>query len=214
MWDKVFFDRSFLKVCLLLQSVPPPCHPCQVFSLMVCPLLPHGFEERSCLFLVVWEWCLLSSHSFIWYIISIGVSCWKELPDWTPSLWSALTKSHHELPVLLVNKLTYPESTELHFHLCFSMFAGHTIVLYNWAGQLDALYTQAVFVVFFPSKTSNLLICLHSLGYISSQIMHTTLFLTLHFPLILKSNLSSECPGRQQRRKENISKGKRVTWTI
>lgn len=197
----------YCNLCLL------PATPARFSPSWCLPSCPMGLRSEA-----AFSWWFGNGAccqvSCIGYIISIGVSCWKELPDWTPSLWSALTKSHHELPVLLVNKLTYPESTELHFHLCFSMFAGHTIVLYNWAGQLDALYTQAVFVVFFPSKTSNLLICLHSLDYISSQIMHTTLFLTLHFPLILKSNLSSECPGRQQRRKENISKGKRVTWTI
>lgn len=66
---------------------------------------------------------------------------------------------------------------------------------YIWVGQVDTEYTQAVLCSFF-SKAWNLLICLHSLGYINCQIMNTALFLTLHSPLILKSNLFNECPDR------------------
>lgn len=189
-----------------MPSSPPPCTPTRFAPTRCLPSCPWVWEEKLPFPGGLRVVLAVSSLFYMWYIISIGVSCWKELPNWISNQWSVLRVS----PVLLVNKPTNLESIELHFYFCSYMFAGHTIVLYNWVGQLDTRHTRAVFVVFFSSKTSNLLICLHSLGYINSQIMHTALFLTLHFPLILKSNLSSECPGDSGGEKKTFQKEKEV----
>lgn len=138
---------------------------------MVTPHFPPRSGEGKNLVLPIQAYCLLTVCSPKPSQQDIASKTY--LCHWLSSQWSTF-KSNAEVPSLFINKQT----SQLRKHclsVSFEVFGGQTIMcfclfvcfcfIYIWVGQIDTDYMLAVFVVFFSSKTWNLLICLHSLGY-------------------------------------------------
>lgn len=124
------FSQGYHLINSLLPSAPPSCTPARFARAWCLPSCPLGLKSETA-FSWWFENGACSQFTVLYVIYHQRWSVLMERiiqPD--PKTVVCLNQQpHHELPVLLVNKPTYPESTGLYFPFYSYMFAGHSIVL-------------------------------------------------------------------------------------